>query len=338
MTRYLSDQNKVVLFQESGTYAGSATPNPRWVGEVQDSSIDDNEGKLEDRYLGNLSRSYADFQDGPLDVTGTLTYKAQDMMLFAHAVGSVYETNTAGTNKVIVSEVNSDKIQNPFVSGTSNSTSVPFSFSLEDSKQSPGTGKNFIRTVRGAVSNTHTLSIAQGEKVSVDVGYTAQSIDGRSGTSTTISAPSVKPYLWNSATLTMFGTSFDTAKDISLEVNNNVEGPHYINGSRVIGAPYQGNRDYTLSLTSDLDSETSIAVYNQYYKGGSTFNATLDMNQDSTTGSQHTEIIMSGCEITSFEAPSTVEGVNELTLEIRPKNVSAEIYDDATKIGSYNPF
>ena len=134
MTRYLSDQNKVVYLFESGTYAGSITqPGPTastWLGQVQEFSLTEEENKIETRYLGNNSRSVASFEDGPRDVTATLTYNPQDMNLFFHAIGSVCEGITGTTNIVKVSQINSDSIQNPFVSGTTLDLSTPYSFAI----------------------------------------------------------------------------------------------------------------------------------------------------------------------------------------------------------------
>ncbi len=337
MTRYVSDQNKLVVFSESGTYGVSGIA--RWPGEVTDVSIDDNENRIEDRFLGNLSRSYGNLVQGPVDETGTITLNPQDMYFMAHTIGSVDESNAAGTNSVVVSEINSDLIQNPFVSGTTKSTSLPFSFSMEDSKQAPGAGRNSVRLIKGCVINTVTLNLTQGEKASIDLDWMAQSLKYTSGGTTAITASSVVPYLWNDTTLTMFGSSIDTAKDISFEVNNNITAPHYINGSRVVAEPFMGNRDYTLNVTTDLDSSLAQVLYEKYHQGGSEFIVSLDLNADVVaTGSKHATFVMSGCKITSMERPSTIEGVNEQTLEIRPKNVSATIYEDATLTGSYNPF
>lgn len=349
MTRYINDQNKVVIVAESGTYGNwmSGTAGgvgSRWAGEVTLNTIAEAVSRLEDRYLGNASRSYGAMEDGAIDITGTLTLHPQDMYFLAHAVGSVAESTTGGENVVLVTEVNSNVQQNPFISGTA-TADIPFCFGLEDSKQAPGTGLNFIRHINGNVIDSVVLNINQGEKVSVDVNYVGQNITAKSGTTLTITKPSIRPYLWSDCTLQMFGiganlgSTIDTSKSISFEVNNNITPPHYVNGSKVIAPPYLGNRDYTLTVTADLPSEIAKLAYETYYRGGSTFNSTLDLDNDVTAvGSQHTIIRMSGCELMNMDIPSDLEGVNEFTMEVRPKNVDMSIWDDATKIGSYNPY
>lgn len=89
MGRFISDSNKIALLHESGTYANTSG-NGVWLGEVTDHSIDDAENKLENRYLGTSSRSFGSFDQGPRDVTGTLTYNAQNFRLPFFAIGSTY--------------------------------------------------------------------------------------------------------------------------------------------------------------------------------------------------------------------------------------------------------
>lgn len=334
MGRYINDQNKVVLLHESGTY-GSTFGTGIWLGEVQELGIDDAENKLPDRFLGNLSRSVGNYVDGPFDVTGTLTTNPSDMRLLAHAIGSV--TEISGTTFVHnATEIDTDTIQNPFISGTSDST-TPFSFTMEDSKQTPGTGVDFIRTINGAVINALTLTATQGEKVSMEVDYIGQNLTFSSGATTAVTADTRRPYLWSDCRLTVAGEVIDTAKEVALNINQNIEAPHYVNGSRVIGEPFPQNRDYTLTVTADLTSDTAKTLYEQFWKGGSTLNWEFDLNAD-TTGSQHATIFVSGATITSMDIPSVNEGVNEQTFEIMAGVMNFVDYVDPATVGSYNPF
>lgn len=337
MSRFISDQNKVVLFHESGTY-GSSDGNALWPGEVTDNSLDDAEGYLEDFFLGDASRSVGRFERGPNNVTGTITYRPVDMMLIAHAIGSVTESSgTQFSHKA--TEIGTSVNQNPFTSGTGQDLNTPYSFTIEDSKQSPGTGKNFIRTVEGACIQSATINAAQGEKVSIDINYIGQNVAFTSGATTSVTVVDQKPYLWSDCSLTVAGSSISTAKNVSLEINQNTEGPHYLNGSRQIGQPFMGNREYTLSVTADMDSEQGNFLYRQYYKGGSTLIWVLDMNADiQATGSQHATFTCSGARITSMTIPSTAEGINEFTFEIGAGSLDLVDYTNPGQIGSYNPF
>ena len=233
--------------------------------------------------------------------------------------------------------VNTNLWLSPFTSGT-NTISAPISFGLEDSKTAPGTGVNFNRTVRGCIPNSVRLSLAQGEKAVLECDYVAQSLTHGSGTALTATGSNITttPYLWSNTTLTLSGNVIDTAKEISLEVNNNLEAPHYINGSRVIGVPILGNRDLMLDVTLDLDSDESKLWYNTLYKNNAAFNSTLELNGDSsTTGSAHTILFLSGCKIMAMDNPSVVDGTTESKISIQAQSVIGSSIDTVIKYNVY---
>ena len=339
MARFVGDTNKIVGIHESGTYgvqeagANGAAGSTFWIGQVTENTIDDNENYSADRHMGTGKRTYSSMEQGPKDVTGTLSYHPHDMRLFFYAIGSIVEVSgaTASTCTHAVTEVNSDVWQSPFTSGT-DTHPAPMSFTIEDSKQSVGTGRNFIRTLNGTVNNTATLTLSQSEKATMDIDYIAQDSPFTSGTTTTLvdsGTQALVPYMWDDCLLTLAGSVMDTAKEISLEVNTNMKAPHYINGSRVIGVPYAGAKDYTLNVTMDLDGQDAAWLYEKYYRGGSSFNGTLDMNADITAvGSKHTNIVMSGCHVTSMDNPSSADAdTTETTIEIRPETVAGSVWD-----------
>ena len=299
------------------------------------------EGLIEQRYLGTASRNFDTFIQGPIDITGTLEYNPQDMRIVFWTIGSTF--TVSGTTIAIstATEIDSDVVQSPFTSGTANN--APISFQIEDSKQSPGTGRNFNRIVRGVVPNVTTLNLSQGEKAIVTVDYMAQSAITGSGATTTFTEITRRPYLWSDTTLnigigTNLGSSIDTAKSISFEINQNRTLPHYLDGSRVTSIPFNGNRNYTLDLTLDWEGITADMLYNEFYKGGSKFNMTLALNASNTAGSQEATFIMSGCFITSTDVPSPLEDINETTLTIRPESVSATEINFFTAGMDINPF
>ena len=60
--RYISDQNKVGGIHESGTYGASGGTAPAfWIGQVQSHSLTEEEGLIEQRYLGTASRNFDTF-------------------------------------------------------------------------------------------------------------------------------------------------------------------------------------------------------------------------------------------------------------------------------------
>lgn len=335
MTRFIADQNKVVMLYESGTYAVPVAAG-KWIGEVTENTLTDEQGYLTDIFLGDNSRSVGRYELGPVDATGTIAYHPVDMNLVAHHIGSVYEVSGT-TFSHTVTEVSSSVIQNPFISGTSVDLNVPYSFTLEDSKQAAGTGKNFIRTAKGCVINALTITASQGEKVSIDAEWMGQGVSFSSGATTAVTVANQRPYLWSDCSLTLAGSNISTGKEISIEINQNVEGPHYINGSRVIGAPFYGTREYMLNVTADLDTEFGNMLYNQFYKGGSVLNWKFDMNAD-TTGSQHATFTVSGARITSMDLPSPAEGINETSFVVSAGSMTLQDWTNPAVIGSYNPY
>jgi hypothetical protein len=331
MGRFVSDQNKVLMIHESGTYS-VVSGNGYWIGQVSNNDISDEEGKIEDRYLGANTRSFVSVTNGPRDVKGTISFYPQDMRFLSWAIGSVVDVS--GTNSThLATQIQNNVMQSPFTSGT-NRLSAPISFTLEDSKTSAGTGNNFIRTINGCVIDSMRLIASQGEKVNVEVDYIGQTLNFTSGNTTSVTALTNTPYLWNNCSLVISGTTIQTAKEITFEVSHNMEAPHYLNGSRDISVPFPKNRDNRLSITLDLSSPDSALLYN-LYKNNSMFNSTFDLNADSTAGSQHTIISLSGCYVNLMSNPSALEGPVESTVDIICPIVIGSVFD---RVSAYNPW
>lgn len=334
MARFISDQNKVVFLNESGTYA-STSGNGLWLGQVMENVLDEKINIVETRFLGGSSRNVSTFEQGPIDFSGKLTYRTQDLRLWGYAIGSMTVTSGANTTTVLA-ENNNDVRQSAFTSGTLN---PPMSFTLEDSKQATGTGKNFIRTINGCIIERATLKVSQPNPVVTELNYIAQNVSYSSGTTTSFASVNAnRPYLWADTTLTIGGSVIQTVKDIEFEIDNTSVAPHYLNGSKVVGVPFQTSRNYTLTVTLDADSESINPFFTTFFQSGNSFNVTLDMNADAkqgVTGSMHTIISMSGCRVHDLTTPSPNEGVIEQTLVIRPQTVTATVYD---RVVPYTPW
>jgi hypothetical protein len=355
MARFIGDYQKVAGIHESGTYAqmyksgANLTGSAYWIGQVTEHSIDDNQNYAPDRYMGTSKRTFDSITDGPRDVTGTLTYHPHDVRLLFYAIGTTVDNSgaTLTTAEHSVSEIASNVRQTAYTSGTGR-IPAPMSFSLEDSKQSEGTGRNFNRDVNGCVINTATLTLTPGEKASMEINYIAERVLHHSGATVNLinsGGQALTPYMWDDCLLTLggqgaannFGSPIDTAKSISLEINKNMTAPHYLNGSRVIASPYEGQRDYILSVTLDLDGKDADWLYTKYFRNGSSFTGNLDMNADVTAlGSKHVHLEFSGCRILSMDNPSDANvDVTETTMEIQIQNVTGSAWDRTHK---YNPW
>lgn len=335
MARLLSDQSKLVFLYESGTYANISGAG-QWPGMVQEHSIIENQNVIENRFLGLGVRNIGTFENGPLDIEGDVTLFPQDWRLLGYTLGSI--STTSGTSQSSnyrhsISTVNSNTRHNAFTSGTFN----PFiSFALEESRTSNITNQNHMRTLRGCVINNYQLNIAQGNPIETITTFIAQGGSWFSGTSTTVTAGSNRPYLWSDTVFSLPTSSTqESVKSLTLNINNNLTAPHYLNGSRVIQVPYPGNFDCNLDITQDLDSTTAGSLYDTYFLGGSTFNCELDINNTINTGSHRLTVYFSGCRITTLEVPATIGGVSEINYTVVAGSVSAIAHD---RQPFYTPF
>jgi len=322
MARFLNDQAKVVLFFESGTY-GNASGNGVWPGQIQSHNIVEKENIIETRYLGQGNRNVGQFNPGPRDVAGQITLYAQDWRMLGFAMGSI--TTTSGTNNTYnLSEVNSAQRFNAYTSGTLN----PFiSFTLEESRTGPTANQNSMRTIKGCNVDEIDIKIRQSDPIVMDVKFIGQSGSWFSGTSTSVTANSDRPYLWSDTLFALAGTNQEPVKDLTFSIKNNFVGPHYVNGSRAISVPYPLNRDYLVDVTQDLESTTAGSLYDVYFKGGSQFNATLDLNNTFNAGSNRITLTFSGCKMETMELPAQIGGISEVTYTFVPGSVSAVVYD-----------
>ena len=324
MTRFLNDQAKVVFLWESGTY-GVVSGNGVWPGLIQSIEPMENPNVIQTRFLGQANRNIGRFDDGPLDVEGTLTLQPQDWRFIALALGSVAVATVAGNSQNTISQNQGGQRFSPWTSGYFN----PWpSFQLEESRTGNVANKNSIRTFKGCNVKGFNLNISQGEPVSMELNFVAQVGSWFSGGTTSVTAGSNRPYLWSDAVFQIDGATEEAVKNAVLSYDNSMEAPHYINGSRVIQVPYPLSAETNLEITQDLDANIVGSLYNVYFQGGSLFNSSLDLNYSSTTiGSHRITFAFSGCRITEMEVPVSVGGISELTYTVVPGSVSAVAHD-----------
>ena len=105
------------MLHESGTYA-FASGTGQWAGQVTENSIDDNENKLVNNYLGTASRNFGEIDQGPNDVTGTLTLHPQDMRFAFWAIGSGADGAAGSKVSHKVVETDTSSWQSPSISSS----------------------------------------------------------------------------------------------------------------------------------------------------------------------------------------------------------------------------
>lgn len=315
MSIYVSDQNKVTFLYESGTYAVASGTSGNWIGLITSHEAEDAENMIEVRYTGTTNRNFGQLINGPKDYTGTITYHPQDWKMFYFALGSCVDTSGTTTTHTI-SELNNDGRAVAY----SDALNIMPSFTVVDSKKHPTDGFSHVRSYKGCVVNSLSLKASNGEILECELNYNAQSLVLGSKTSDiipTLDEDTTRPYIWSDCILTVGGTVMNEVNDINLTVENNNEVRHYVNGSKVAQAFVPTNRNYSLELTLDANSNWAKTL-NDYYQEGSIFNVSLAATISAT---EKANFIMSGCKITEASLPSASEGIDELSCTIQPQSL-----------------
>ena len=335
---YIADQNKVLFKYESGTYAETLVAGSRvsglWIGLVTDHTPTDEENVVQVRYTGTSSRNVSQEINTAKDYEGTITYHPQEFRMLHFALGSVVDSGSPTPYLHSIREVNSDNIY-AFTSGTGRNNNFA-SFTIIDSKKAASDGEHQVRTYKGCVVNTLSLTATQSEPVVIEINYMAQNLTVGSKTSDippTFDEDTTRPYIWSDIKVHKpSGTVLDKVTEVVWNINNNLERKHYDNGSKVIENLTPLNREYELSLTLDADSSQGVTLYNQW-QNGTEFNTMIEGVL--STGSENLFIIMSGCKITAFESPSPAEGINEYSITVVPTSASVNTTD---LIFKHNPY
>ncbi len=325
--RYISDQSTVGFFYESGLYGEPTGTAMQWIGQVQSHDIDESVNVTSVRYVGGGDRNVDTFTDGMQDYIGTLTFLPQDWKFLGFALGSVQDTGSPSPYIHNISESNSNSGYWA-TSGTLN----PFaSFTIEDTHEEITAGSHFKRTINGCIVNTMTVTAPQGENMSVEVNYVGQALTFASGAATAVTAAVTRPFRWDDAFAWLpsgVANEIVGVKEWTWTINNNLETPHYLTGSRNVSVPIPLNRDYEVTLTIDSNSVWTKRLYDEHFQGGSTFNLMLGViGSDAGAGSRDAYWVMSGCKVTDMEAPTPNEGVAEQTITIVPQNCIVEVND-----------
>jgi len=321
MAVYNNQSDKISFAYESGTY-GSIFTSGQWVGLIQSHDLEEEENIELVRYAGQDKRDVGKYIPTARDVKGNITFYPQDWKFLAFALGG----NTDGEGPSPYSHTIVEKRN---LEGNAMTSGAIFpSFQIEDAKQYNPTGLNFIRTAKGCVVDTWQLSWDMGGITECSVDYVAQSVTYSSGTTSDVTASTLRPFIWSDVLLSMpSGTTVTTMKNGTFAIGNNTNAPHYCNGSRDISAPQQLNSDKTLELTADMDSVNAQTYYG-YYKSGTAFNAVMLVNAaDAGAGSRDLTASLSGCTITKMTVPTKLEGVQEISMTVDIPTVTVVVAD-----------
>ena len=263
--RYVSDQNYVTLIHESGTYANPSGVD-WWPGQVTGNAIAQEENIERLRYSNQGTRDPGDQVNVMRDVAGTLTLRPQGGRFLYFALGS--SADTSGTTSThILTNINNDESSAQW---NQPDNGLP-TFALRDLRNIGRAGSNFGRLIKGCMVDTLTLTAEQGNFVTMDVAYQAQSAEFISGLPVGISGTeTVRPFRSADASFHLpSGTKIDSTKTQVLNIGNTLEKRHYNNGSLEAYVPKPTARDINVDITMDMNATDSKAIYDQYYSDGS---------------------------------------------------------------------
>ena len=339
MALYIADQNQVVFQYESGTYANTLTAGSRvsglWIGLVTEHTPTEEENVTNIRYVGTGDRNVDQQVNTAKDYEGTITYHPQEFRMWHFAFGSVFDGGSPTPYSHNIREANSGDIY-AFTSGTSRNQNFA-SFTIVDSKKGVSDGEHQVRTYKGCVVNSLSLTASQGEPLTCELNYLAQSLDVGSKAAAIpkiFDEDTTRPYLWSDVIFhNPSGTVLEEVTELSWSINNNLERRHYDNGSKVVDSLIPMNREYELTLTVDANTVDAMSLYENSWQSGTEFNAMAEIVL--STGSENAFIIMSGCKITSFESPSPAEGINEYSITIVPQTTAVNTADLIFKHSPY---
>ena len=313
---FVTDQNKVTFLYESGTYAVASGTSGNWIGLITSHEAEEAENVIEVRYTGAGNRNFGQLINGPKDYTGTITFYPQDFKMFYFALGSCVDVSGTSTSRHLISELNNDGRAVAY----SDQLNIMPSFTIVDSKKHPTDGLSHVRQYKGCVVDTLSLKAANGEVLECELGYNAQSMLLGSKTTdiiSTLNEDTSRPYIWSDCILTVGGTVMNEVNEINLSIENSNEVRHYVNGSKVAQAFVPTNRNYSLELTMDPNSNWAKKL-NDFYQEGSVFNVSLAATISAT---ENATFIMSGCKITEASLPSANEGIDEASVTIQPQTM-----------------
>lgn len=287
-----------------------------WPNQVQAFSIDETEGTIVTRYAGGGDRNVDQFNKGPIDFRFTLPFNVQNGQVLWQAFGK--ETISSGT--------------------TSTHTIVETSGTLpsETFEIFKGAGQanlNHVRTVAGCTANQLTLKSAMGQLVTAEVEWIGASGTwlATSGAAASVTEATTVPYRWDNTQLVIsgagtFGTVLEV-KEFEFNLNNNVDDDtHYLNNQgRNRGQVVPQGRDYTFDWTVNGTAGSLTNWYNQFFRGGSTAN--FDLFLFRTSGTDHLQLWMSGCNLNPVATDIVVEGTSPSAFSWQPQTCGIIIKD-----------
>jgi len=294
---------------EGGTYKAGMTGTQQWFGYMTEDGAhapDESEGYEFIRYIGGGNRNVDTILLGPTEYTGTIRVdKLQEITMAPYAFGKLAQAGSPTSTRTVTE-----------------SGALP-SFAFEDAQDAVA-GSHFRREYSGVKVNRYTLSCNEAEELVQEIEYIAGSRTLDTSAKTSVTASTNIPYQWDDFKIVISGGGIDgnvnTMKEFSWSLNNNLDAQHYLNGTRNVGEPIGGNRDYEFTATFHATAGSAYDYYNKFFLNGSDMN--IDLQCFRTSGTDDFIITMSGCRMFDCDQPNQPGGQLKQTWTITPKSCS----------------
>src|SRR3990167_5776508 len=312
---FVADQTQLSWVYESGSYL-SGSGNNYWPGMVQEHSVDESMGVINSRYLGTASQDVGQFIDGQITLAGTLRLFPQDWKWLYFAFGRAVDGGSPSPYSHTITAHNSNQRSMEIANQP-----LP-SFQMWDMKSMGTTGSAHNRFFLGCLVDTLRLSATENNPLELEMTYLAGSVSFGSGAQPSVTADTSRPFIWSDCKFHLpSGTTVNELKSFEFNINRNLIQPNYVDAKRAPGVPIPVNRDYEVTVTTNATATWGKVFYDQYFVGGSTFNALFEAV--ASTGSRELFLAMSGCKMSSMTEPSANEGIHEFTLTFNQQTANA---------------
>lgn len=308
------------VWAPEASYGAGSNATMRWFGYVQDHTPSESEKYTPYRYVGGADRNVHTFIAEGQEFTGKVSMLSQVPNLWHYFFGGIAHAGSPVSVRTITE------------SGT-----VP-SFFIQDTQETIA-NENLKRTFNGCVLDSLSFKWDEGGPVNEEIDYIAQSVTVGSSAATSVTAIGSTPYMWSMVKTRISGASFDgfltEVKSGHWTGKNGFITAHYTgqsgtntgNPSRAIGEPIPGLREYEAEVSMNMAAGTGGDIYNNLYRAGSQFNANFYFFR--TSGTDSTNIWMSGCKAMNCTQPTKKEGVLEQTLTWQPTSCGMNVNVDA---------
>ena len=308
------------VWAPEASYGAGSNATLRWFGLVQDHTPSESEKYTPYRYVGGADRNVHTFIAEGQEFTGKVSMLSQVPNLWHYFFGAIAHAGSPVSVRTITE------------SGT-----VP-SFFIQDTQETIA-NENLKRTMNGCVLDSLSFKWDEGGPVNEEIDYIAQSVTVGSSAATSVTAIGSTPYMWSMVKTRISGASFDgfltEVKSGHWTGKNGFITAHYTgqsgtntgNPSRAIGEPIPGPREYEAEVMMNMAAGTGGDIYNNLYRAGSQFNANFYFFR--TSGTDSTNIWMSGCKAMNCTQPTKKEGVLEQTLTWQPTSCGMLVNVDA---------